>query len=56
MLDNKLIWGCFTFPPINLWSAPSLTQIEYVEKRINSKQMYSSKVIVNPVYERRSFN
>jgi hypothetical protein len=56
MLECELIWGRFTFPPINLWSAPKLTYIEYTEKRINNKQSYSSRVIVNPIYERRSLN
>ena len=56
MLDYELVWGRFTFPFINFWSTPSLTSIEYTEKRINSKQLYSSRVIVNPIYERRSLN
>lgn len=49
----RLSWGSMTFPPINLWTAPSLTIIEYKEKRINGRQRYSSKIKPNPLYEQR---
>ena len=46
-------WASMVFPPINLWTAPSLTVIEYKEKHINGRQRYSSKVKPNPLYEQR---
>jgi hypothetical protein len=47
-------WPSMTFPPINLWTAPSLTIIEYREKGLHGKQRYSSKIKPNPLYQQRS--
>jgi len=51
---NKLRWEDMTFPPINLWTAPSLTIIEFTTKGNHGKQRYSSTIKPNPLYELRS--
>jgi hypothetical protein len=49
-----LYWPEFTIPSINLWVMPSLTYIDYTEKHIKGKKVYSMVVKDNPLYKLRS--
>lgn len=50
----RLSWPDLTFPPINLWSMPCLTYIEFRETREGSKVRYTTIVKDNPLYKMRS--
>jgi hypothetical protein len=54
MSKRILRWGDLTFPPINLWTVPSLTVTTYTVKGNHGKQRYSSTIKPNPLYELRS--
>lgn len=56
MVIMKLHWPLLTFPPINLWSLPQLTYIEYKELQKGSKVIYSCRIVDNPLYKLRSEN
>jgi hypothetical protein len=53
---NRLRWNDLTFPPINLWTAPSLTVIEFKVKGNHGRQKYSTNIKPNPIFLHRSHN
>lgn len=54
MWNSKLFWPEFKFPPINLWSVPCITLVEYTERVSGSKSMYSTRIVPNPLYTTRN--
>jgi hypothetical protein len=53
MSKRTLRWEDLTFPPINLWTAPSLTITTYTIKGNHGQQRYSTSIKPNPLYEQR---
>lgn len=50
------MWPSMKFPPINLWTAPTLRQVVYKEKIIQGKRVYCAEIKLNPIYQLRTRN
>lgn len=50
---KQLFWSDLNLPPINLLSLPPLKVVVIERKQVGSKEFLSSKLVDNPVYEKR---
>lgn len=53
-MSRKIFWPILNLPPLNLWSMPSLTYIEYRESFHKGKKVYSTVIKDNPLYKLRA--
>lgn len=52
-MARYLSWSELNLPPINLLSLPPLKVVVVERKQVNSKELVTSKLVDNPIYEKR---